>query len=279
MKTMSFPTRALATAACVLTLAACEASNDPTGLVKTGSGTASAVPLTPGNGAASYEEFELCKVGSSASFSYSVFDRNNSTTTAGTISLNDGDCRVIALSGGLGSDVTVTETSAQSGFTLDRVDVTIIAPSGTSGYTQTTPSVTELVSGAGSGLRGALAVYYNKGVPFGGEGCTPGYWKQTQHFDSWPAPYTPDMLFKDAGFDDAFPGMTLLQVLSQGGGKLIALGRHTVAALLSSASSGVNYNLTTAQVISMFNSTYPATNYGPLKDQFARYNEQGCPLN
>ena len=39
-----------------------------------------------------------------------------------------------------------------------------------------------------------------------------------------------------AGFDDAFPGMTLLEVLSQGGGGLNALGRHTVAALLNAAS-------------------------------------------
>ncbi len=63
----------------------------------------------------------------------------------------------------------------------------------------------------------------------GGEGCTPGYWKQSQHFDSWTG-YSPSTQFS-AVFENAFPGKTLLQVLEQGGGGLNALGRHTVAAL------------------------------------------------
>jgi hypothetical protein len=114
----------------------------------------------------------------------------------------------------------------------------------------------------------------------GGEGCTPGYWKQEQHFDSWPKPYTPDMLFSDV-FEDAFPGMTLLDVASTGGGGLDALGRHTVAAMLNGASDGVNYDLTAEQVIDMFNAIYPGTEkeYEALKDEFEFYNEQGCPLD
>ena len=112
------------------------------------------------------------------------------------------------------------------------------------------------------------------------EGCTPGYWKQCQHFDSWPSPYRPNTLFS-AVFDNAFPGKTLLQVLWQGGGGLYALGRHTVAALLNGQSGGVSYNLSAAQVISSFNAAYPgsATSYETLKNVFAGYNEQGCPLN
>ena len=67
--------------------------------------------------------------------------------------------------------------------------------------------------------------------PTGGEGCTPGYWKQPHHFFAWTAPYTPETLFSDV-FEDAFPGQTLLEVVSLKGneGKLEALGRHTVAA-------------------------------------------------
>jgi len=280
MRIPFLPLRALAAIAGVVALAACEAANDPAELSQS-AGAAYVVlpPSNPWNGAADVEEFELCKYGSSATFGYSVFDRKTSTTTAGSLSLNDGECRVIALFGDVGADVTVSETAAQSGFQLNRVDVDVITTSGTTSYTQTTPTVTEFISGTnGGGLRGALAEYYNAGVPHGGEGCTPGYWKQPQHFDSWPAPYQPTDLFS-AYFENAFPGMTLLQVLSQGGGKLIALGRHTVAALLNSASSGVDYNLTTAQVIAEFNATYPASNYGPQKDRFAGFNEQGCPLN
>jgi hypothetical protein len=126
----------------------------------------------------------------------------------------------------------------------------------------------------------------NKTIDFGfcervgGEGCTPGYWKQDQHFDSWPAPYTPDMLFSDV-FEDAFPGMTMLDVLNTGGGGLEALGRHAIAALLNSASDGVSYDLTTQEVIDMFNDVYPGSeeDYEALKDVFEAFNEQDCPLD
>jgi len=130
-------------------------------------------------------------------------------------------------------------------------------------------------------------VFYNKKTetpppppppppPVGGQGCTPGYWKQKQHFDSWPAPYTPDMQFS-AVFANAFPGKTLVQVLGQGGGGLIALGRHTVAALLSSGS--VNYGMHTADVIAAFNEAYASGNYEPLHKKLEKLNEAGCPLN
>lgn len=113
----------------------------------------------------------------------------------------------------------------------------------------------------------------------GGQGCTPGYWKQSQHFDSWNG-YTPDTMFASV-FDNAFPGMTLLDVMKQGGGKLKALGRHTVAALLNSVSTGVNYDRSEAQVISMFNNAYPgkSKNYNSTKNTLETFNEQGCPLN
>lgn len=118
--------------------------------------------------------------------------------------------------------------------------------------------------------------------PVGGQGCTPGYWKQSQHFNNWTAPYTPSTQFS-AVFENAFPGKTLLQVLQNNGNTtgLDALGRHTVAALLDAASSGVNYDLTVAQVISQFNAVYPGTKsaYIAQKDIFEAYNQQGCPLN
>ena len=114
----------------------------------------------------------------------------------------------------------------------------------------------------------------------GSEGCTPGYWKQAQHFDSWTQPYDPGDLFVSAGFEDAFPGMTLLQVLEQGGGGLNALGRHTVAALLNTASPDVDTAYTNPQtVIDLFNGVYPGGDYEGLKNIFAGYNELGCPLS
>lgn len=114
----------------------------------------------------------------------------------------------------------------------------------------------------------------------GGQGCTPGYWKQSQHFDSWTLPYAPDTQFS-AVFEDAFPGQTLLEVMNNGGGGLDALGRHTVAALLNAASADVNYGQTAAGVIDAFNTVYPGSksDYTSVKDDFAYDNERGCPLN
>lgn len=114
----------------------------------------------------------------------------------------------------------------------------------------------------------------------GGEGCTPGYWKQPHHFDSWTAPYTPGTMFSDV-FEDAFPGKTLLEVLSKGGGGLKALGRHTVAALLNAASADVGYDLSVSEVINMFNSVYPGSkaSYNGVKDILEGFNELGCPLD
>ena len=120
----------------------------------------------------------------------------------------------------------------------------------------------------------------------GGQGCTPGYWKQPHHFDDWTDPYDPDDLFSDH-FDDAFPGKTLLQVLSQpassspGPNSLNNLGRHTVAALLNAANPDVSYFFSEQDVIDMFNDVYPGSesDYQDLKNIFSAENEAGCPLN
>jgi cysteine-rich repeat protein len=114
------------------------------------------------------------------------------------------------------------------------------------------------------------------------EGCTPGYWKQPQHFDSWVG-YSPNTLFVTVFGENAFPNKTLLQVLQLTGtayGSLNALGRHTVAALLNAA-SGVDYGQTTQNVIDQFNAVYPGTGaeYEVLKNSFEADNERGCPLN
>jgi len=111
------------------------------------------------------------------------------------------------------------------------------------------------------------------------EGCTPGYWKQEQHFDSWPAGLTPDTSFSDAFGSDAFGDQTLLEVLETGGGGLIALGRHVVAALLNSESGGVDFALTDDDVLERFDKAIESGDYERIKNIFAANNELGCPLN
>lgn len=122
----------------------------------------------------------------------------------------------------------------------------------------------------------------------GGEGCTPGYWKQEQHFDSWTLPFTIDTLFADVFDRDIvvrgegktlIPNPTLLQALDANGGNVNAAARHAVAALLNAASGGVSYNMTVEGVIAAFQGAYPDGELDDVKDTFANFNEQGCPLN
>ena len=110
-----------------------------------------------------------------------------------------------------------------------------------------------------------------------GEGCTPGYWRQAHHYDSWTAPYTPDTIYSAVfmvGPDDRL-GDTVQAI----GGGLNALLRHSTAALLNAASSDVDYPYTVAEVIAM---TQAAINGGDIegtKDLFDAANNLGCPLS
>jgi hypothetical protein len=119
--------------------------------------------------------------------------------------------------------------------------------------------------------------------PTGLQGCTPGYWKQDQHFDSWQV-YSPTDSF-NAVFGVSGPfadSLTLLDALNQGGGGVNALGRHAVAALLSSSSSGVDYGLTPTEVIDQTRAALNSGNATTIEGQknvFAALNEKGCPLN
>lgn len=108
-------------------------------------------------------------------------------------------------------------------------------------------------------------------------GCTPGYWKQNQHFDSWVG-YSPNGSFSTAVGRNITGNPTMLQALGANGGGLRALMRHTAAALLNSTSS-IGYQYTTAQVVSMFQAAYDSGNYEATKNLFAAANEAGCPLN
>jgi hypothetical protein len=188
------------------------------------------------------------------------------------------DCREIWNStSGDAETVSVTLTSAP-GFALERIAVLyggVIAPEVVFGSNTASATV--------SATQGAMMWFKlnleDTPPPDGGEGCTPGYWKQSQHFDSWTG-YTPDQLFSSV-FENAFPGKTLLEVVSLGGGGLNALGRHTVAALLNGSSFGVDYDYTSAEIITLFNNVYPGTkaSYENLKNRLDFLNNQGCGLN
>jgi hypothetical protein len=116
-------------------------------------------------------------------------------------------------------------------------------------------------------------------VPPGVRGCTPGYWKVPQHWDSWVDPYDPTDSFNALpGFADVFPGYNLVQVLSFQGGGIYALGRHTVAAILNIA-AGTGYGLTLTEVQDGFNAAVASGDYETFKNQLEIMIERRCPLN
>jgi hypothetical protein len=122
------------------------------------------------------------------------------------------------------------------------------------------------------------------------QGCTPGFWKQDQHFDSWQV-FTQSQTLESVfdvpdslGIDDR----TLLEALDQPGGSTILgasqiLLRAGVAALLNSASSGVDYPLSTAQVIAEVNTALASGDRDTILAEATRldnFNNLGsCPLN
>jgi len=125
-------------------------------------------------------------------------------------------------------------------------------------------------------------------VPDGGiEGCTPGYWKQDQHFDSWPTTYegmdiSPETLYGDVfGVDTG--DLTLLEALEARGNRDgEALLRHSTAAFLNAVNGDVDYPVSAADVISQTKAAWESGDMDQingLKDMLAGYNELGCPLN
>lgn len=121
--------------------------------------------------------------------------------------------------------------------------------------------------------------------PPAGEYCSPGYWKQSQHFDSWVT-YAPNQLFSSIfepvtilgstkGKPMPIANPTLLQVLQGKGGGVTSLARAAVGALLNA--SALNSSLTEAQVIAIFNAANPSGNLEAAKAQYTF--PENCPLN
>jgi len=132
--------------------------------------------------------------------------------------------------------------------------------------------------------------------PSGALGCTPGYWKQDQHFDSWvPTGYAPTMLlgsaFSNAGLyslaGKPFAKYTLLQGLQMKGGTGVVgatqiLMRAAVSALLNASSSSITYPYTKSQVISMVNTALATGTRDAIIITAGKLdvaNNAPCPLN
>lgn len=122
--------------------------------------------------------------------------------------------------------------------------------------------------------------------PVNYNGCTLGYWKQSQHFDSWPNTIATTHNLRTYFGANAYSD-TLLNALNYKGGAGVDGGKRILlkqaaAALLNAASPVVDYRLSQAEVIEYV--TF-ALNSGDrdvmvaLAATLDGYNNQGCPLN
>ncbi len=120
------------------------------------------------------------------------------------------------------------------------------------------------------------------------EGCTPGFWKQSQHFDSWTGFLTTQLV--GSVFNQATPatsGSTLLEALSFMGGDDLEgaekiLLRAAVAAILSASSPDVIYPSTVTEIITSVNNaivTGDRDTMISLASQIDADNNRGCPMN
>jgi hypothetical protein len=128
------------------------------------------------------------------------------------------------------------------------------------------------------------------------EGCTPGFWRQSQWLQFW-TDYSPTDKFSDSNIFDRVITVftssspppppapsdvndpTLLQAVWAAGGGINALARHAVAALLNAASPNVNYLYSVQQVISMTQAAIDGNaDIEETKDLFDAANNAGCPL-
>lgn len=112
------------------------------------------------------------------------------------------------------------------------------------------------------------------------QGCTPGFWRQEQHFDEWvPTGFAPTDSFNTVFGRIVFtPDITLEEALQLGGGGINALARAAVAALLNATHPDVNYPLTAGEVIGMFQEAFDSGDFEETAEELDALNNAGCPL-
>jgi hypothetical protein len=120
----------------------------------------------------------------------------------------------------------------------------------------------------------------------GNEGCTPGYWKQPQHFDSWPVSLSTTL--GGAGFlNTGNQNVTLLEALSFEGGSSVQDAKNILMRAASAAylnSFAVDYPLSTAEVLSATNLALASGDRSTILAEASVLDGMnngggGCPLN
>jgi len=190
-------------------------------------------------------------------------------------------------------DVTVWDTNGMSWGPFD-------LPAGDSVQYDYDTIVNETTTNVAyvEGYDAAGGVWYDEddatNVVTGGEGCTPGYWKNNAKNweasawvgyapgDSFEAIFGVDVTLRGNG-KATYPTPTLLEALDANGGGINALARHAVAALLNISNPDIGYGIgSTAALITMVHDAIVSgdeSQIDALHILLAGYNEAGCPIN
>lgn len=188
-----------------------------------------------------------------------------------------------------GDEVTITEV-IPDGWVLDGVTIyslDILSPGDTvrTTHTETGPTIIGVIEDQ---KLGCVAVYHNSKVG-GGEGCTPGAWKnRLRRIGAWgPTGYNTSDLVNDVfNAPSAFDETTLLDALRLQGGdsfdeKVEILLRAGTAGLLNAAHPGVSYDYSAAQVIAKVNAAIASGDSQVVVDAASELddlNNQGCDI-
>jgi hypothetical protein len=175
------------------------------------------------------------------------------------------------------------------------VGVAALSAFGGVGYAAT--AISSAITSASQTLTFSSSTTLNTNTPAnnqygsGFHGCTPGYWKQTQHFFAWgsvPQSQSFNATFGvtqnkvGSKYGSGFPNtFSLLDALNDGGGGIDALARHAAAAYLNSKRPGMNFPYTTQQVINMVQAAIQsgnATTIESTKNQLEAANSLEGPL-
>lgn len=268
-------------------------------------------------------DFWVCKGGVQTQFTGLATPSSAFKPTSNPFTVDDGACELVGKAETNQDAIFASVTEiVPAGFQLDSILVWGVVENGNGVETVFEkgfgPQFSDPVPGdytiAGNVVEkindkyGCVVIYYNSRIPGGGEGCTPGGWKehygqitgngrsQNTAADWWAdTPFaTGDEFAASITTDDSErdyvrglmlqnPGASLigtrsmLAALDANGGGLNALVRHAAAALLNASSTEVDYDLTVDQVRAQF---WAAVNGGDIegtKNTFQGFNQQGCP--
>jgi len=216
------------------------------------------------------------------SYVFDVTDKSGTFSTTVTLSAG-GPCTTlfnVLENAGAQSPFTITELSS-AGSTLTAVGVT----GGSFAFDLNARSVTvNVVVGS------VITVTFVNSPARGNQGCTPGYFKQSQHFSAWGSfTQTQSVSSVFSGAISSLASESLLDALQGGGGPGLAgaetiLLRAAVAALLNASNSGVSYALTVTQVVTEVNTALASGDRDTillLASRLDAFNNGtgGCPLS